>query len=42
MGGVALGSAPVGGRVHAKNASSGAIVEGIVLNEAEIRVTGRR
>ena len=42
MGGVALGSAPVGGRVQAKNASSGAIVEGIVLNEAEIRVTGRR
>ncbi len=41
MGGVALGSAPVGGRVRAKNASSGTIVEGIVLNEAEIRVTGR-
>lgn len=41
MGGVALGNAPVGGRVRAKNASSGTIVEGIVLNEAEIRVTGR-
>lgn len=42
MRGVALNSAPVGGRIRAKNSSSGAIVEGIALNEAEVRVTGRR
>lgn len=42
MGGVALESAPRGGRITARNASSGAVVEGIVLNEKEIRVTGRR
>lgn len=42
MGGVALNSAPVGGRIRARNASSGAIVEGIALNAAEVRVTGRR
>ncbi len=41
MAGVAMDSGPLGARITAKNANSGTIVEGTVLANAEIRVTGR-
>lgn len=41
MAGIAMDSGPVGARISAKNANSGTIVEGVIVSEAELRVTGR-
>ena len=41
MAGIAMDSGPLGARISAKNANSGTIVEGVIVSDSELRVTGR-